>query len=127
MATKSWDLLSLRVQSAFYVLAGLNHFWHREFYERVMPDHFQHPAALVYASGVAEVLGGVGLLLPQTRRFSAAGLCLMLVVFLDVHWFMAAHPDRFPELPRWLLIARIPMQFLLIGWALQYARAEQET
>jgi uncharacterized membrane protein len=45
----------------------------------------------------------------------------MLVVFFDVHFFMLGHAARFPEVPVWVLWARIPLQFLLIGWALYFA------
>ena len=87
-----------------------------------MPDHYAHPLPLVELSGVAEILGGVGLLVPVTRRFSAVGIAAMLVVFFDVHIFMLRHAARFPEVPGWVLWARIPLQFLLIAWALYYAR-----
>lgn len=113
---------SLVVQSVFYVASGINHFWHPNFYLHIMPDHYAHPLPLVELSGVAEILGGVGLLVPVTRRFSAVGIAAMLVVFFDVHIFMLRHAARFPEVPGWVLWARIPLQFLLIAWALYYAR-----
>jgi uncharacterized membrane protein len=111
---------SLIVQSLFYVASGINHFWHQNFYLHIMPDHYSHPLALVRLSGVAEIFGGLGLLLPATRRFSAVGIALMLVAFFDVHLFMLRHPARFPEAPAWVLWARIPLQFVLIAWALYY-------
>jgi len=119
--------LGLVVQSIFYVASGVNHFWHEAFYLHIMPDHYAHPLALVRLSGIAEILGGLGLLLPATRRLSAAGIALMLVVFFDVHVFMLRHPGRFPEAPLWLLWARIPLQFVLIWWALIYARRGDRT
>jgi uncharacterized membrane protein len=111
---------SLIVQSLFYVASGINHIWHQNFYLHIMPDHYSHPLALVRLSGVAEIFGGLGLLLPATRRFSAVGIALMLVAFFDVHLFMLRHPARFPEAPAWVLWARIPLQFVLIAWALYY-------
>ena len=81
---------SLVVQSVFYVASGVNHFWHPNFYLHIMPDHYAHPLTLVRASGVAEILGGLGLLTPVTRRFSAVGVAAMLVVFFGnpvVHWY----------------------------------------
>jgi uncharacterized membrane protein len=110
------------VQSVFYVASGVNHFWHPNFYLHIMPDHYAHPLMLVRVSGVAEILGGLGLLVPVTRRFSAIGIAAMLVVFFDVHFFMLLHAARFPEVAGWVLWARIPLQFLLIGWALYFAR-----
>lgn len=113
---------SLAVQCALYVASGINHFWHEGFYLHIMPDHYAHPLALVRLSGVAEILGGLGLLVPVTRRFSAVGIAAMLVVFFDVHFFMVRHAARFAEVPAWVLWARIPLQFLLIAWALYFAR-----
>jgi uncharacterized membrane protein len=115
---------SLLAQASLYVLGGINHFWHPAFYVHIMPDHSAHPEALVRASGVAEILGGIGLLVPATRRFSAAGTILMLIVFLDVHQFMLMHSSRFPDVPVWVLWARIPLQFALIGWAALYLRSD---
>jgi uncharacterized membrane protein len=116
---------SLVAQSIFYVASGVNHFWHTSFYLHIMPDHYAHPLMLVRASGVAEILGGLGLLLPATRRISAVGIAAMLVVFFDVHIFMLLHAARFPEVAGWVLWARIPLQFLLIGWALYFARQRE--
>jgi uncharacterized membrane protein len=117
---------SLIVQALFYVTSGINHFWHERFYLHIMPDHYAHPLALVKLSGVAEILGGLGLLPLATRRFSAVGIAFMLVVFFDVHVFMLRHAGRFPEAPEWLLWARIPLQFVLIAWALYYARRDSD-
>ena len=118
-----WRALSLGAQSLVYITGGINHFWHESFYVHIMPDHYSDPAALVQLSGVAEILGGIGLLVPATRRASAIGIAAMLVVYLDVHQFMLRHADRFPAVPRWALWARIPLQFMLIAWALNEARA----
>jgi uncharacterized membrane protein len=117
--------VSLIAQALLYVLGGINHFWHTGFYVHIMPDHYAHPEALVLASGAAEILGGIGLLAPATRRFSAAGIVLMLIVYFDVHVFMLMHAGQFPEVPAWILWARIPMQFVLIAWAAMYLRRER--
>ena len=119
--------LGLLTQSLFYVASGINHFWHKGFYLHIMPDHYSNPEALVRLSGLAEILGGLGLLVPATRRTSAAGIALMLVVFFDVHQFMLRHPERFPEVPRWILWARIPLQFAFIAWAWSYTRSSNRS
>jgi uncharacterized membrane protein len=119
--------LSLVAQSLLYLASGINHFWRQSFYLQIMPDHYANPALLVQLSGVAEIAGGLGLLIPATRRFSAIGIALMLFVFFDVHIFMLSHPERFPTVPLWILWARIPLQFVLIGWALAYARSSKQT
>ncbi len=113
-------------QSLFYIASGINHFWHPRFYVEIMPDHYSHPEDLVSVSGAAEVLGGLGLLVPATRRFSAVGLTAMLLVFLDVHQFMLRHAERFPRIPKWVLWARFPVQAVLIAWAWRYAQKRDE-
>jgi uncharacterized membrane protein len=115
--------IGLFVQSLFYVVSGMNHFWHRQFYMGIMPDRYSHRDALVQLSGVAEILGGAGLAVPASRRFSSFGLTLMLIVFLDVHIFMIRHSELFPNVKRWILWARLPLQGVLIAWALYYARS----
>ncbi len=109
-----WGLV---VQALIYVALGINHFWHASTYVGFMPTHYSHPHALVLISGAAEILGGLGLMLKRTRRFAAWGLILMLCVYLDVHFFMAAHPDHFPSVPLIGLYLRIPFQLVLIAWA----------
>lgn len=110
------------LQSLLYAGSGVNHLVHPEFYLQIMPDHYAHPGMLVRWSGIAEILGGVGLFVPATRRIAAGGICLMLVGFLDVHVWMLEHRQRFPQLPLVLLWARLPLQAVLIAWAARYLR-----
>ena len=112
----------LVAQSLLYLAGGVNHFVMRRFYLAAMPAHYTHPAAWVEFTGVAEILGGAGLLIPASRRAAAWGLVAMLFVYFDVHLYMLQHADRFLTFPRWILIARIPFQFVLIGWACLYTR-----
>ena len=114
--------IGLVVQSLVYVAAGINHFWHSSTYVAIMPQHYRDPLLLVQVSGAAEILGGIGLLVPRTRRFSACGILAMLIVYFDVHLSMAMHPERFTTVPVWALYGRIPLQFVLIAWAYAYAR-----
>ena len=118
--------LSLTTQAALYIAGGINHFWHQSFYVSIMPDHYSHPAEWVQFTGLAEIAGGLGLLIPATRRPAAIGILLMLAVYFDVHVFMLAHAERFPHIPRWALWARLPLQFALMAWAWNYARKQSD-
>ena len=115
--------VGLYVQSLFYAAGGINHLWHPQPYLTIMPDHYSHPAFWVAATGVAEIAAAAGLLLPKTRRAAAIGIILMLLGYFDVHISMLQHAaDRFSTLPHWLLVARLPLQLVLIAWAWIYAR-----
>ena len=117
----------LVAQSLLYIAGGINHLWHPATYTAIMPDHYTHPAGWVAFTGVAEITGGLGLLLPATRRAAAIAIALMLLGYFDVHVSMLLHSARYPAIPRWLLAARIPLQFALIAWALIYARRQPAT
>lgn len=86
----------------------------------VMPEGLPAPAALVAISGVAEVAGGVGLLLPRTRRAAGWGLVALYVAVFPANVHMALHGSF--GLPAWALWARLPLQVPLIAWALWAGR-----
>ena len=118
----------LAFMSVFCVFAGINHFVHPATYTAIVPPYLPSPAALVLISGIAEILGGIGILIPdglvfpRTRAFSAWGIVLMLIAFLLVHVNMCLHPDQFPTLPLWAIWIRLPLQLPLIAWAWYYTR-----
>jgi uncharacterized membrane protein len=72
----------------------------------------------VYASGVAEIAGGIGVLHRRTRRLASWLNIATLIGVSPVHVEMALHPEQY-QVPfgRRALIARIPLQGLLIAWA----------
>lgn len=111
----------LVTQTIFYIIAGINHFAHPRFYLNIMPHRYTHPEAIIRLSGIAEIFGGLALLVPFTRLIASVGVALMLIVFFDVHIDMLRHAERFPQLPQWTLWTRILVQFALIAWALYYA------
>jgi uncharacterized membrane protein len=111
---------SLYVLAALFVGAGLLHFWHPATYLRIMPPALPAPRLLVLLSGAAEVAGGLGLLLPATRRWAAWGLlALLLAVFPANIYMLQIHTQL--HLPAWVAWARLPLQPLLMWWIWQVA------
>ena len=84
-----------------------------------MPKVLPAPLLLVYFSGVFEVLGGIGLLVPQTQRYAAWGLVALLVAVFPANVSMAVNklPLGRRTLPTWMLWVRLPLQAVLIAWA----------
>lgn len=80
------------------------------------------PRALVFVSGVFEILGGIGLLYPFSRSFSAWGLIALFIAVFPANVNMAVNRIGFGRKPpaTWLLWARLPLQGVLIGWAYAY-------
>jgi len=118
--------LSLYLMAALYAGAGVLHFVAPAVYARIVPPYLPAPLALVYLSGAAELAGGLGLLLPATRRLAAGGLILLLIAVFPANVYMAQHNAELFQLPAWLLWARLPLQGVLIWWAWQFARPARQ-
>lgn len=105
-----------------YIAAGVNHFLHPDLYRRIMPPWLPAHDLLIYGSGVFEIILGVLLLYPPTRRVAAWGIvCLLIVVFpANVQMFLDYRAAHHPQL--WLAVARLPLQLVLVWWALQYTK-----
>ena len=97
-------------------IAGINHFVMPRTYEAIMPEYLPAHRELVYASGVTEFLGGVGSMIPATRRKAGLLSIATLIGVFPANLWMAQHPERYPKIPRWTLYLRLPLQLWMI-WA----------
>ena len=109
--------------AALFVGTGTLHFTDPEPFVSIVPEALPAPRALVYASGVAELLGGVGLLHRRTVRPAGWWLIATLLAVFPANIGMALAPDRHPGIPEWALWVRLPLQAVLIGWVHQAALA----
>ncbi|MEO0333863.1 MAG: MauE/DoxX family redox-associated membrane protein [Bacteroidota bacterium] len=112
--------ISLYAMAGLYIVAGLFHFVKPKMYKAIIPPYLPNPRALVLISGFFEIAFGLGLLFEETRSWSAWGIILMLLTFLPAHIYMLCS-EKFERIPRWALWLRIPLQFVLIYWAYQFA------
>ena len=103
-----------------YTMAGIMHFVKPKMYMRIMPQYLPNHNLLVLLSGVAEIILGIGVCFPITKNFSIYGLVLMLAVFLLVHFYMLSSKKASAGFPKWLLLLRLPIQFVLMYWAYSY-------
>ena len=105
-----------------FIGAGILHFVKTGTYVAIVPPQLPDPILLVQVSGVAEILGGIGLLLPQTRKAAAWGIVALLVAVLPANIHMAMDRAHFASIPAWVLWARVPLQLPLMWWAWVYTR-----
>jgi uncharacterized membrane protein len=108
----------------FYIVAGTLHFLKPGAYLKIMPPYIPWHGVMVSASGVFEILGGMGLLIPQVRRAAAWGLVALLIAVFPANIYMATNPVEagaasIAPVLRW---GRLPLQLLLIWWVLCYTR-----
>jgi uncharacterized membrane protein len=111
-----------RLIGLIFIGAGVNHFVIPRAYRQIVPPSFGDPDRLVAISGVAEVAGGVGVLLPRTRRLAGLGLLALLAAVFPANVHMARNPARFARIPGWALYARLPLQPLMMWWVWRATR-----
>lgn len=97
---------------------GLLHLVQPEFFDGLIPSFLPAPRAWTYGSGVLELACGVAVALPQTRRRGGLASALLFVAVFPGNLWMVVEPG---DVPRWLAVARLPLQVPLVLWGLQVA------
>ncbi len=113
----------LYVMAVLYVAAGVNHFWHVQEYENIMPPYLPWHTALIYISGALEIVLGLLLIPAPTRRFAALGIIVLLVAIFPANVQMAVNFAHVHNPYLWITIVRLPLQVLLIWIAWRYYMA----
>ena len=114
---------SRRLLSLFFITAGINHFVNRRSYEAMVPPSLAGDArTVVDISGVAEIVGGAAVLARPTRRLGGLWLIALLAAVFPANIYMARTPERFKQIPHWALLARLPLQPLMMVWAWRATR-----
>lgn len=115
--------LVLRILLAiFMIVAGTLHWVAPDPFVKIVPSFLPYPLALVYISGVFEILGGIGLLVPPVSQAAAWGLIALFIAVFPANINMAVNQIQMDGIPdsdllRW---GRLPFQAVLIAWAWWY-------
>jgi uncharacterized membrane protein len=123
-----WKTPLRYVLAVAMVMVGVTHFTSPGIYTVMVPSWWvQSPLTTVYVSGVAEIAGGVGLLIPQLRRAAAWGLILLYIAVFPANVNMAVNhiPYNGKQLSDAALWGRLPLQLVLIAWAHWYTRRDR--
>jgi uncharacterized membrane protein len=105
--------------AGFWIFAGIMHFVIPRQYEAIVPRSLSdRKSAIVVASGLAEIAGGLAIIPEATRRPARWWLIATLIAVYPANIEMALHPERFPKIPPAALWARLPLQgiFGLLTW-----------
>jgi uncharacterized membrane protein len=103
----------------WFAIGGVAHFAATDLEMRIVPPLLPWPRAVVWVSGVCELLGALGLLLRSTRRAAGWGLFALTIAVTPANVYMLQHAELF-GVPYWLLVLRLPLQaalLILIAWS----------
>ncbi len=110
--------VSIALLSVFFVVAGVNHFVSPGTYLPLMPDYLPWHLPLIYLSGIAEIVGGIGICFPKWRRLAGWWLIGVLVAVFpaNIHMLINEIPLGGVAVPPWVYWIRLPLQGALIFW-----------
>jgi uncharacterized membrane protein len=109
--------ISLLLMVLLYIGAGANHFLSEPVYQSIMPPYIPYHKAMVYISGICEMLFGLLLIPAATRPIAAWLIILLLVAVFPANIQMTIDHWNKQDLLLWISIGRLPLQFVLIRWA----------
>ncbi|MFT4822978.1 MAG: putative membrane protein [Halioglobus sp.] len=115
----SWKNLGLAIVFLFFMGGGITHFTNPDFFVAIMPPWLGWHLELVYISGVFEILGALGILIPALRQWSGNGLLILVVCVTPANVHMWMNPSLFPDVPTAFLSIRLVLQAILLWiiWA----------
>lgn len=109
-----WVIISILL-AVLMMVSGIQHLWNPEFYLPFVPSYLPFPLAVVYLSGLVELLLGVVTLFLNQKytKFGILGIAILMIIFLPLHI-----ADALREQPvvgsHTLAYFRLAIQFLLI-------------
>ncbi len=81
--------INLIILALFFVDCGVAHFQYADFVQSLIPTFIPFPLFFTYFAGVCLILGGAGLLIPQTQKLAA-----LLSGIQIAGWFILLHVPR---------------------------------
>jgi len=117
--------ISIISMSCFYIYVGIKHFIDPHWFINIVPPYLSWQLELVYLSGLFEIILGLLLLIPKTRKLAAYGLIVLLIAVYPANIYLA-----FNELPQKMIgissfaasWIRLPIQFIFIGLAYWHSK-----
>ena len=113
--------LGLRlVLAAFYLGAGIFHLTSPRGFILIVPSFVPWPAEVVWLTGIAEIAGAVGLVIPRLQKAAGVGLALYAICVFPANINHALNNIDIGVLPNnwWYHGPRFLLQPVLVWWAL---------
>lgn len=117
---KRWRSALRLASAATFIPMGVLHIRATERFLPIMPPQIPRPREVVIATGVAEILGGIGILIPWVRKPAAIGLAAYAVGVFPANIYHAVARKHVPPIPDgwWYHAPRLAAQPLFVFWAL---------
>lgn len=109
--------------AALFIFSGIMHFVIPDSYAGIVPPWLPYRLQIVYLSGLLEIAGGIGVLIPSLRKAAGIGLVALLIAVFPANIQMLANAISAGESTFYitLLFLRLPLQPLMIVWTYRAA------
>jgi len=115
-ALATWRDSARYALAVMFVFTGIAHFNHlKHELAKMVPRIFPQPLLIIYVTGVLELLGALGLLLPRFRSLAAICLIALLIAMFPANMKAASEGMILLGKPATPLRLRLPVQVLFIG------------
>ena len=113
---EKYKILTIFVMASMYVFIGIKHFTDPQYFLDIVPPQLPFKLFLVYLTGLIEVVGGVAILAPKTRKAGAYLLIFLLVsVFpANIYLYVSETPQSLLGISEADALIRMPFQIPLI-------------
>jgi uncharacterized membrane protein len=119
---RSWRLCLRWALAAMFLVTASGHWGaRRPDLIAMVPPVFPRPDLLVTLTGILEIAGAIGLLIPRTARLAAACLAIMLVAMFPANVYAARHNLSIGGTPATELPLRTAIQIAIIAAAVSIA------
>jgi uncharacterized membrane protein len=110
--------ISIALIALLFTTSGVLHLVKPQPFVSIMPPWLPGALVLVLVSGVFEIAGAAGLLVPYTRVAAGWSLIVLLVAVFPANVQMLLNARDSHASALWIasLIARLPLQVLLVIW-----------
>ena len=126
VADERRDVLAIII-GAFVLFAGVMHFANPSFFNEILPPWLPPSEAFwTYVSGVAEIVIGIVLLRPSTRRLGALAAIWLFIAVYPANLYMAWDWRDRPFNEQLVSYGRLPFQFLFIWLAWRVATRDRQ-
>jgi uncharacterized membrane protein len=98
----------------WFLIGGLAHFFYTAAEVKIVPPYIPYSHAVVYLTGLLELLGAFGILIARTRKWAGNGLALLTLCVTPANVYMLQRADLFPQIPPLALVARLVAQIFLL-------------
>ena len=111
-----------------FILIGIEHFREPQKFVDIVPKYMPFALFLVYLTGVMEIVGGLGIIYPETREITGRLMVLFLLAIYPANFNMWINdiPYNGTRLTTQWHLVRLSIQLLLIVAALGFSNDLQK-